>query len=92
MGTIEILNQKIYNGIVRIKVPSMPFKPMKLKAYLEWIHRYGWSLKKGGIDHKLYDQEGLYITQIKILHPGNDGVHPHSVRKTQRELQRAGLE
>ncbi|HEY9685424.1 MAG TPA: hypothetical protein V6C52_00465 [Coleofasciculaceae cyanobacterium] len=70
----------------------MPFKPMKLKDYLRWIHKYGWSIEKGSIDHKLYNQYGQYVTQIKIKHPPGNEVHPDSVKKTQQELKRAGLE
>ena len=68
----------------------MPFKPMKLKAYTRWIGTHGWYLEKGGIDWKLRNAEGQYITQIKVIHPGNE-VHPDSVKKTKQEIKNAGL-
>lgn len=51
----------------------MPSKPMKARDYKKWIAQYGWSLKKGSIDWKLYDeQDHLQVLAIKITHPGKE--------------------
>lgn len=69
----------------------MPYKPMKLSEYLRLIGKHGWTLKKGSIDHKLYNAAGQYQTQIKINHPPGNEVHPDSVKKTKALLKAAGL-
>lgn len=69
----------------------MTYRPMKLKDYLRWIRRYGWSLRKGKIDWILFDAAGTQVCSIIIQHPGPKEVVAHSVQKTERELKRRGL-
>jgi len=69
----------------------VPYKPKKLKDYLKWIKAFGWALVKGSIDHKLQDENGNHICQIKIVHPPGNEVHPESVRKTERALKDRGF-
>ncbi len=69
----------------------MPYKPVKLKDYLKEIGKHGWYLVKGSIDHKLYDANGKYLTQIKIPHPPGNEVHPDSYKKTLQLLKGLGL-
>lgn len=35
----------------------MPFKPMPVKKYLEYIKRANWKVEKGSIDWKLYNEK-----------------------------------
>lgn len=71
----------------------MPFKPMKLKAYLAWISRYGWEIRKAGSgDYSLYSETGTRVVLfIKVTHPGND-VAALSVRATRAALKAKGKE
>ena len=70
----------------------MPFKPMKLRDYLQWIQQYGWSLEKGHKDWKLLNEDGQVIKpNIIVTHPGNEVIAPH-VNATKKLLTSEGLE
>ena len=53
----------------------------------------GFSLKKGGIDWNLYDENGDLLCSIKIAHGKNTKgeVVAHSVHKTERIFKEKGL-
>lgn len=45
----------------------MVFKPLDEKTYLRYLKATGW-IKKGSIDHKLYDDKDHFVCAIKISH------------------------
>ena len=67
------------------------YKPIKLRDYLKWIKKFGWSLHKGSIDWNLFDQNGNRVCTIKIQHPGPKEVVAPSVQKTEQKLKERGL-
>jgi hypothetical protein len=69
----------------------MTYKPIKLRDYLRWIRRFGWSLHKGKIDWNLRDERNIYVCSIIVKHPGAREVVTQSVQKTERELRARGL-
>lgn len=72
----------------------MPYKPMPLKTFLSFIKIKGWSLKKGSIDHNLYDECEKLICSIKIAHGKNtkaNEVVASSIKKTENEFKKRGL-
>jgi hypothetical protein len=70
----------------------MVFKPLDESIYLKYIKMVGWSLKKGSIDYKLYDENGYFVCSIKISHgkKSDKGVVAHSVKKTEQEFKQRG--
>jgi hypothetical protein len=44
----------------------MPFKPMPVKKYKEYIRIANWKLEKGSIDWKLFNEEGNLVCAIMI--------------------------
>lgn len=71
----------------------MVFKPLDEKIYLKYLKIAGWSLRKGSIDHKLYDDKNQFVCAIKISHGKNtkEEVVAMSVQKTAREFKERGL-
>lgn len=71
----------------------MVFKPLDKKTYLYYLKIIGWSLEKGSIDHKLYDENGQFLCSIKISHGKNtkEEIVAMSVQKTVREFKERGL-
>lgn len=72
----------------------MSFKPMPLKIFLSYINAAGWSLKKGSIDHNLYDGNSDFVCSIKITHGKNtksNEIPAFSVKKTEKEFKKRGL-
>lgn len=71
----------------------MVFKPLDLKTYLRYIKLIGWSLKKGGIDWSLCDENGGYLCTIKIAHGKRtkQEVVAYSVHKTEKLVKEKGL-
>ena len=72
----------------------MVYKPLNVKKFLEYLKIAGWSLKKGSIDYKLYDQNGNFVCAIKIGH-GKKTKHEviaHSVHKTKLIFEERGIE
>jgi hypothetical protein len=69
------------------------FKPLDEKIYLRYLRLVGWSLKKGSIDYKLYDDKDQFVCAIKISHGKNtkEEVVAMSVQKTAREFKERGL-
>jgi len=68
----------------------MPYKPMKLRDYLRWIHRYGWSLEKGHVDWKLLDAQGrVLLINVIVTHPGKEVIakHVNATRKLIENLE-----
>ncbi len=70
----------------------MPFKPIDEKIYRQYLKLVKWSLIKGSIDYKLYDEEGTFPCAIKIAHGKNSKqeVVAHSVHKTELEFKKRG--
>lgn len=72
----------------------MPFKPMPLKTYEGYIKSAGWSMKKGSIDHNLYDDKNDFACSIKVTHGKNTKskeIPAQSVKKTENEFKKRGL-
>lgn len=71
----------------------MPFKPMPVKKYLEYIRIANWQLEKGSIDWKLFNEEGKLICAIMISHGKrtNQEVTAYCVHKTENAFKKAGL-
>lgn len=71
----------------------MVFKPLDEKTYLRYLRVAGWSLKKGSIDYKLYDDKGQFVCAIKISHGKNtkEEVVAMSVQKQPENLKKGGL-
>ena len=67
------------------------YKPLKLRQYLQWIRKYGWTLHKGKIDWSLRDRQGNFVCTIKIQHPGPKEVAARSVKLTEQELKNRNL-
>ena len=67
------------------------YKPIKLRDYLKWIRKFGWSLHKGSIDWNLFDQHGNFVCAIIIQHPGPKEVVARSVKRTKMALKSRGL-
>lgn len=70
----------------------MPFKPLDEKIYRQYLKMVGWSLVKGSIDYKLYDENGAFLCAIKIAHgkKSKQEVVAHSVHKTEVEFKKRG--
>lgn len=69
----------------------MPFKPMPLRDFEEYLNRKDWKLKKGGIDWNLYDEKDTLVCSIKIAHgknTKNNEVVAHSVKKVEKEFKK----
>jgi hypothetical protein len=43
-------------------------KPLEERKYLAYLKLVGWTLKKGGIDYNLLDENGYFLCAIKIIH------------------------
>ena len=71
----------------------MVFKPLEEKIYMKYLRMVGWSLRKGSIDHKLYDDKNQFVCAIKISHGKNtkEEIVAISVQKTAREFKERGL-
>lgn len=71
----------------------MPFKPMPVKKYLQYLRLAGWRLEKGGIDWNLYSETGQYMCSIKIAHGKRtkEEIVAASVRKTEKAFQQKGV-
>ena len=69
------------------------FKPLDEKIYQKYLRMVGWSLIKGSIDYKLYDDQSNFVCSIKISHGKNtkEEVVAMSVQKTVREFKVRGL-
>jgi hypothetical protein len=67
----------------------MPFKPMPLRIFEDYLRREDWVLKKGKIDWNLYDEKNALVCSIKISHGKNtksNEVVAHSVKKVEENL------
>ena len=72
----------------------MPFKPMPLRVFQEYLRLVSWELKKGKIDWNLYDEENALVCSIKISHGKNakaNEVVAHSIKKVEREFKKRRL-
>lgn len=71
----------------------MVYKPLDEKIYLQYLKIAGWSLKKGSIDYKLYDENGNFVCAIKISHgkKTKQEVVARSVHRTEQEFKGRGL-
>lgn len=71
----------------------MVYKPLDEHVYLKYLKVVNWSLKKGGIDYNLYDENGVFICTIKIAHGKGKKkeVIAHSVHKTEQKFKEKGL-
>jgi hypothetical protein len=72
----------------------MSNKPMPLKKFESLLKIQGWNLIKGGIDYKLYDDNGHYRCTIKITHGKNtkgNEVDARSIRNTEKNFKEDGL-
>lgn len=71
----------------------MPYKPLPLRTFLKHIKIVNWSLKKGGVDYNLCNENGGFICSIKISHGRNSSsneVVAVSVQKTERAFKERG--
>ncbi len=70
----------------------MTYKPLDEKTYRKFLKMVGWDLVKGKIDHKLLDENGIYVCTIQISHSkrGKQEVPAYSVQKTEREFKFRG--
>jgi hypothetical protein len=70
----------------------MAFKPMDEGVYLRHLKIVGWSLAKGSVDFKLYDENNEFLCAIKIAHGKHTKkeVVAHSVKKTENEFKKRG--
>jgi len=71
----------------------MPFKPMPVKKYLQYIRIVNWKLEKGSIDWKLFNEDDKLICTIMISHgkKTNEEVTAYCVQKTEKAFKEAGL-
>lgn len=71
----------------------MPFKPMPVKKYMEYIRCANWKLVKGSIDWKLYNENGNLVCTIMISHGKNTNqeITAFCVNKTEKAFKKAGL-
>lgn len=71
----------------------MPFKSLDEKTYRQYLKMVGWSLVKGSVDYKLYDESGTFLCAIKIAHGKSckQEVVAHSIHKTELEFKKRGL-
>jgi len=71
----------------------MVFKPLEEKIYRKYLKMAGWSLIKGSIDYKLYDDKDQFACAIKISHgkKTKEEVVAMSVQKTAREFKERGF-
>jgi hypothetical protein len=69
------------------------YKPLDETTYLQYLKMAGWSLKKGSIDHKLYDENDTFVCAIKISHgkKTKQEVVARSIQKTEREFKARNL-
>lgn len=72
----------------------MPFKPMPLKTFHDYLKMAGWKLEKGKIDWNLYTEKDIFICSIKIAHGKNtkEEVIADSVNKTKKAFKERGLQ
>lgn len=71
----------------------MPYKPLSVKLYQQYIKRVGWSLIKAGIDWKLLNSNGQMMCTIIICHGKNtkEEVIAYSVKKTENLFKQRGM-
>lgn len=72
----------------------MPFKPMPLRVFQDYLRMVEWELKKGKIDWNLYDEKNMLVCSIKIAHGKNtkaNEVVAHSIKKVEREFKKRRL-
>ncbi len=71
----------------------MVYKPLDEKTYLHYLKLAGWSLKKGKIDHKLYDEKDHFVCTIKRSHgkKSKEEIVAMSIQKTARAFRERGL-
>lgn len=71
----------------------MPYKPLPLRIYLQYIKIVGWTIKKGGVDYNLYNENGDFICAIKISHGRNSSTNEVvaiCVQKTEKAFKIRG--
>lgn len=75
------------------KGEEVVFKPLGGKTYLRYLKIVGWSLRKGSVDYKLYDETDQFVCASKISHGKNtkEEVVAMRVQKTAREFKERGL-
>lgn len=70
----------------------MVYKPLDEKTYLRHLRSVGWNLKKGKIDHKLYDEHDKFVCSIKISHgKTKQEIVARSIHRTEQEFKGRGL-
>jgi len=71
----------------------MVFKPLEEDIYIGYLKIVGWRLIKGGIDYNLFDENGIFICNIKISHGKGKKreVVAFSVHKTEKKFKERGL-
>ena len=67
-------------------------KPMPERDFRRYIGFVGWSLEKGSMDWKLYDEKGVFLCAIKISHGKNtkQEVVASSIRKVENKFKERG--
>ena len=70
----------------------MTFKPMEESTYRGYLKLVGWCLEKGGIDYSLFDENGVFVCTIKIIHGKGKKreVAAFSVNKTSKKFKEKG--
>jgi len=71
----------------------MTYKPLALKIFLQYIRALGWTLKKGGKDWNLYNDEGQFVCSVIIAHgkKTKEEVVAYSVHKVEKIVKAKGL-
>ena len=72
----------------------MSYKPMEESTFLGYLKVVAWSLVKGGIDYNLFDERGIFVCSIKILHGKGRKreVAALSVHKTEKKFKERGFQ
>lgn len=65
-------------------------KVMTVKDFHKAIKAYGWTIKKGGIDWNVYDENGRFQCAVKPKHPPGKEMTLSSVQRTVKKLKEAG--
>ena len=67
-------------------------KPMSPRDFKHYLSMVDWTLEKGSIDWKLYDENGVFLCAIKISH-GNtkQEVVASSIRNVEKKFKERGL-
>jgi len=71
----------------------MPFKPMAVNLFEQYIKFIHWRLEKGSVDWNLCDHEGRFICSVIIAHgkKTKTEVTAFSVHKVKKAVEERGI-